>query len=158
MTRRIAGVVTSSRFGALLLCMGVILSSAGCAIDRATANVSPDADMGAAKSFYVVRHPEDTRGVEKLISANLAKRGYVATVGEPLSKAPAGTDAVVSYSDRWLWDMTMYMVELTIIVRNPDNNFPMATGNSYHTSLSRKSPPEMVDEVLTNIFTANKKR
>jgi hypothetical protein len=51
-----------------------------------------------------------------------------------------------------MWDMTMYMIELTITIRNPANNYPLATGNSYHTSLSRKSPPEMVDEVMANIF------
>jgi hypothetical protein len=32
----------------------------------------------------------------------------------------------------------------------------LAVGNSYHTSLTRKSPEEMVDEVLTNIFNASK--
>jgi len=31
----------------------------------------------------------------------------------------------------------------------------MASGNSYHTSLTRKSPEEMVNEVLTNIFKTN---
>jgi hypothetical protein len=50
------------------------------------------------------------------------------------------------------------MLELTVQFRNPSNNFPMATGNSFHTSLTRKSPPEMVDEVLTNIFNAQAKK
>jgi len=141
------------RFVVLVLCLGV-LSSAGCAANRATANASPDAEMGRAKSFYVVTRAEDARGVDALIGDALAKRGYVVKVGEPLPKAPAGTDAIVTYNDRWFWDITMYMVELTITVRNPDNNFPMATGNSYHTSLTRLTPQEMVDEVLTNIFNA----
>jgi hypothetical protein len=56
-----------------------------------------------------------------------------------------------------MWDITMYMVELTVTFRSPENNFPMATGNSYHTSLTRQSPQEMVDEVLTNIFNMVKK-
>ncbi|MDP2279487.1 MAG: hypothetical protein Q8K51_14830, partial [Nitrospirota bacterium] len=54
------------------------------------------------------------------------------------------------------WDITMFMLELTITLRNPTNNFPMAVGNSYHTSLTRKSPEEMVEEVLTNIFNSQK--
>jgi len=33
---------------------------------------------------------------------------------------------------------------------------PIATGNSLHTSLTRKSPEEMVDEVLSNIQSAPK--
>ena len=48
--------------------------------------------------------------------------------------------------------MTMYMIELTIVVRNTQSNFPLATGHSLHTSLTRLSPQEMVNEVLTNIF------
>jgi len=51
-----------------------------------------------------------------------------------------------------MWDITMYLLELTVTVRNPSNDFPMAVGNSLHTSLTRKSPEEMVDEVMTNIF------
>jgi hypothetical protein len=141
----------------LLLCLGVVLSSAGCAINRATATVSPDSEMANTKSFYVVRQVEDTRGIEKLISDSLLKRGYLAKSGDQLPKAPAGTDVVVTYNDRWMWDITMYMVELTVTFRSPENNFPMATGNSYHTSLTRQSPQEMVDEVLTNIFNMVKK-
>jgi hypothetical protein len=56
-----------------------------------------------------------------------------------------------------MWDITMYMLELTINFRDPKNNFPLASGNSFHTSLTRKSPEEMVDEVLNNIQTAPKK-
>jgi hypothetical protein len=44
------------------------------------------------------------------------------------------------------------MLELTVVVRDPKTDFPLATGNSLHTSLTRKSPKEMVDEVTTNIF------
>ena len=56
-----------------------------------------------------------------------------------------------------MWDMTMYMIELTVIVRDPASEFPLATGNSLHTSLTRKSPTEMVEEVTTNIFKGMKK-
>jgi hypothetical protein len=49
------------------------------------------------------------------------------------------------------------MLELTITLRDPKTNFPMAVGNSFHTSLTRKSSEEMVDEVLSNISNAPKK-
>jgi hypothetical protein len=110
------------------------------------------------KTYYVVQQPKDERGIEKLISDNLTARGFVARTGPETSAAPAGVDAVVTYSDKWMWDITMYLLELTLTVRNPANNFPMATANSYHTSLTRKSPPEMVDEVLTNIFNEQAKK
>jgi len=36
------------------------------------------------------------------------------------------------------------------------NNFPLATGNSLHTSLTRKSPREMAEEVVGNIVAAKR--
>jgi hypothetical protein len=125
--------------------------SSGCAINRATATAEPGGDVARAKSFYVMKLPADQRDIQNLIRDGLAKRGYAARVGFD-DTPPPGVDVLVTYVDRWMWDMTMYMVELTITFRNPANRFPIANGNSYHTSLSRLSPEEMVDEVLDNIF------
>ncbi|MDH4173562.1 MAG: hypothetical protein OEW96_10105 [Betaproteobacteria bacterium] len=135
---------------AVLAC-GSLLVNSGCAINRATASVTPGADIAAARTFYVAQTPEDERGIEKLIRDNLVKRGYKANAG-PATANPPAADVVVTYVDRWMWDITMYMLELTVTFRNPTNSFPMAVGNSYHTSLSRLSPEQMVDEVLGNIF------
>jgi hypothetical protein len=146
------------RMALLVPIVAALALSSGCAVNRATANVSPDADIGKVRSFYVVKVPEDERSIDKLITDNLQKRGFAAQSGPQPQKAPSGVDAVVTYNDKWMWDITMYMLELTIQFRNPANNFPMATGNSFHTSLTRKSPPEMVDEVLTNIFNAQAKK
>jgi hypothetical protein len=43
------------------------------------------------------------------------------------------------------------------VIRDPQSDFPLATGNSYHTSLTRKSPKEMVDEVIGNIYKEQNK-
>jgi hypothetical protein len=146
------------RIAVLVPLLALLVLSSGCAVNRATANVSPDANIGRVKSFYVVKTQGDERNVDKLISDNLQKRGFTTTSGPQPAQAPSGIDAVVTYNDKWMWDITMYMLELTVQFRNPANNFPMATGNSFHTSLTRKSPPEMVDEVLTNIFNAQTKK
>lgn len=45
----------------------------------------------------------------------------------------------------------MYMAELTITLRDPKTDFPLATGNSLHTSLPRLSTTEMLNEVVENI-------
>jgi hypothetical protein len=140
------------------LILSVLALSSGCAVNRATATVSPDTDLTKVKTYYVVQQPKDQRGIERLISDNLTARGFSAKSGPETSTVPPAVDAVVTYVDKWMWDITMYMLELTVTVRNPANNFPMATANSYHTSLTRKSPPEMVDEVLTNIFNGTAKK
>lgn len=131
--------------------LAATMMAVGCA-NRSTASLMEGVDLSKTKSFYVVQNNKQLDG---LIKDNLIKRGFVATVGPELP-LPYKADAVLSYTDKWQWDITMYLLELTITFRNPVNNYPMAVGNSYHTSLSRKSPEAMVDEVLTNIFNAKR--
>jgi hypothetical protein len=130
------------------------LSLTGCAVNKATSSLSPGSDLTSFKSAYVVKLPQDGRHIDKIIKANLEKRGYVVTNGPALA-GPYNADVAVTYADKWVWDITMYMVELSVNLRDPKTGFPLATGNSYHTSMARKSPEEMVDEVLGNIFTAS---
>jgi hypothetical protein len=128
----------------------------GCAVNRATATADPSARLDAIKTMHVKKLDKDSRGIDQLIADNLRKRGYQVTAG---AAQPAGTvDAVVTYADKWMWDITMYMLELTVQIRDPKTDYPLATGNSYHTSLTRKAPPEMVDEVLNNIMKEGKAR
>jgi phage-related protein len=130
----------------------VVLSfTTGCA-NRATATLTAGADLSKLKSFYIVQKADD-KETQGLIKANLEKRGFTTATGPELTP-PYTFDAVVTYTDKWMWDITMYMLELTINFRNPTNNFPLAVGNSMHASLTRMSPEEMVDEVLTNMFNA----
>lgn len=134
--------------------LGLLAVATGCA-NRATASLTPGSDLSKIRSLYLIPKEND-RDNYKLIKENLEKRGFGVTIG-PEMPLPYTSDAVVTYVDKWMWDITMYMLELTITFRDPTNNFPLAVGNSMHTSLSRLSPEEMVDEVLTNIFSAKPK-
>ena len=127
----------------------------GCS-NVATATLSPGADLNRLKSFYVVHQPKDTHDLQNLIRDRIVKEGFTATAGPELPQSPYKADSVVTYVDRWMWDITMYLLELTVTLRDATNGFPLAVGNSYHTSLTRKSPEAMVDEVLTNIFKTSK--
>lgn len=137
-------------FAALLI---VATTASGCA-NRATATVDPSANFSAIRTVHVVKQPKDTHNIDMLIADKLRSKGYVVTTGEP---QPANVDASVTYIDKWMWDLTLYLLELTVNIRDPKNDFPLASGNSYHTSLTRKSPPEMVDEVIENILKSVKK-
>lgn len=131
----------------LAVCLSLALLS-GCA-NRASAKVDPSANLGAMKTIHVVKIPEETAGINTLIADDLRSRGYtVSTSTEKVSNA----DAIVTYVDKWMWDITMYLLELTVTIREPQTEFPLATGNSLHGSLTRLSPPEMVNEVMNNIF------
>jgi len=132
----------------LLLVMLAMVS--GCASNQ-TGAVMPGADIGSIKKYYVVHLPADSRGVNKLIADDLVARGYEATTGEAVN-VPADAQALVTYQDKWMWDITMYMIKLEVQFRKPQSDMPLATGTSLRTSLVRKSSAEMVKEVLNQIF------
>ncbi|MBV8635593.1 MAG: hypothetical protein JO002_13960 [Burkholderiaceae bacterium] len=136
----------------LLMATAAILNS-GCAVNRATATADPSLKWDGVKSVHVVKAPEEDGSIQKLIVEKFRSKGFTVTM-DP--EADPGADARVTYKDRWMWDITMYLLELTVVVRDPKSDFPLATGNSLHTSLTRKSPQEMVDEVVNNILTAKK--
>jgi hypothetical protein len=133
----------------LSLLLVVTTFNSGCAINRATSTVNPTANLDGMKSIYVNEFASDVFGINLLIANKLKKMGYLVNTGVD---TPPNVDVVVTYKDKWMWDLTSYLIELTITIRDPKTNFPLASGNSYHTSLTRKSPEEMVDEVIDNIF------
>lgn len=135
----------------LFILIFLVTINTGCAVNRATGGTTPGVDLINIHSYYVVKADKDGRGINEIISNKLISMGYKATTG-PEDEIPEGIDAKVTYIDRWMWDFTMYMLELTINIDDAKTDYPLASGNSYHTSLSRKSPEDMVDEVLTNIF------
>ena len=136
------------------LLLGAIVLVSGC-VSNQQATVLPGADLAGSKKYYVVHLPADNREVNKLITDNLKARGYEATTGEAVN-VPAGAQILVTYQDKWMWDITMYMIQLDIQFRNPSNDMALATGSSLRTSLARKSPAEMVQEVLDQIFAKAK--
>jgi hypothetical protein len=69
------------RLAPKLIVICLLLLTSGCAINRATAIVSPGTDFSKVKIIYIVEEPGDkgTNNVYKLIESNLAKRGYAVT-------------------------------------------------------------------------------
>lgn len=133
-----------------LLVIAVIAGLSGCASAQ-KATVDPDAHLGSIKNYYVVRLAADKRGINQLICNDLNSRGFHATTGEA-GRAPAEAGALVTYQDRWVWDMAMYMLQLDLQIRDPKTEISLASGEVMHTSLVRRSPPEMVKEMLDQIF------
>jgi hypothetical protein len=123
----------------------------GCAVNKMDAQIFPDQNLNKINTFYVVKLDADERGVNELIAKKLTAIGKQASTGKA-ANAPAQVDALVTYTDKWMWDITMYMIELTVVIQDPKDKFPIAKGYSMHTSLTRLSPEKMVDEVITNIY------
>lgn len=137
---------TKSKFSAVVLSA---LFLTGC-VNIATAKVEPDTNLASLKTMYVKQLPADKRGVNEIIADKLRSKGVKVKTGV---EEPTGTfDALVTYADKWMWDITMYMFELNIVIRDPKDQMPLASGYSKHGSLTRLSPQEMVNEVIDNIY------
>lgn len=136
-------------FGKVMVGVVAALLLVGCA--NMKSSKAPGTDVAKLKSFYVQKLPADQRNVDKLISDRLNAMGYHSTFG-PEGSAAGNVDATVSYQDRWMWDMTMYMLQLDIQVRDPQSQMILASATSYRPSLQRVSPDKMVEEVLNEIF------
>jgi hypothetical protein len=122
---------------------------AACATSHSA--LAPDADLHRLKTFYVVRVPEDERGIEKLIAEQITKLGYQCTSGDaPNPGTPV--DGIVTYQDRWMWDITMYMIKLDIQIHDGMTGAVLANSEVMRPSLERESPENMVKETLGALF------
>lgn len=128
----------------------VVGLTSGC-ITQLKSNLTPGTNLAELKKIHVVRLPADERGIDRLIAERLKLMGREATFGDKTA-VPTDVDALLTYQDRWMWDITMYMIQLDVQVRHPKTEIALATGHTMRTSLARKSPPDMVEEVLTDVF------
>ena len=145
-------MIRKDKPGFIIALLSLLVLLHGCAVNRATATVDQTTDLSSLKVLYVKKYSEDTRDTNVVIKDKLVEMGF------HVSETETDVDAIVTYVDKWFWDITFYLLELTITLRDPKTDFPLATGNSFHTSLTRKSPEGMVAEVLTNIFLNNQKQ
>jgi hypothetical protein len=122
---------------------------AGCA--NMTTTRSPEADLTKIKTIYVQKLQGEEADIDKLIVARLTAMGYQASSGLP-EKPSQPTDATMTYVDNWMWDITMYMIRLTVHLRDGSSGAIIASTESYRPSLQRKSPEAMVEEVLNDLF------
>lgn len=114
-------------------------------------SLGPGTDMRAFKTFYVVQSDTDTRGTHKLIQGELVKLGRTVGTG-PKSSIPENVDAIVTYHDYWVWDITWYLRDLLIQFRDPRTNILLASVQSQRASLARTEPELMVREVLDRVL------
>ena len=131
-----------------------------CSVLSACASIhssrAPGTDLSSLRTFYVQKLPDDDNGIEKMISDQLNTMGYRSTYGT-VENPPAEVDAVVTYVDKWMWDMSMYMIRLTVQIRDAKTRSILASAESYRPSLERKSPDQMVAEVMKELFKKEEK-
>ena len=103
------------------------------------------------KKIYVEHRLADDRGVDQLITQELARLGYDASSG-PLTMTPSDTEAVLTYVDEWNWDFTLYMIDLDVQVRDAHSGQVLATAHYNHPAMGGKSSSGMVKAVIDPLF------
>lgn len=134
-----------------MLVMALSLLLSGCAVNSSTSNVTPGVSLADYESFHIVRPAETRNDLDILLRDGLVERGMSATIGTE-SDVPDETQVLVRYSERWVWDITTYLLNLNLQLVDAASRFPLANADIYHTSLSRKSPEQMVDDALARLL------
>ena len=137
----------ASTLAALLLAF-TLIGSTGCS-HQISGGPESGVEMSRYRSYYIVQ--TEKGDVATAIEKQLAARGFSVTTG-PDSSAPVAADCKVISRDKWVWDMTMYLLEVKIEMVDARTGSMVASGRCYRTSMARKSPEEMVKEVLDRIY------
>ena len=110
----------------------------------------PGSRFHEMKRFYVQQSPGDERGLHEVVRDEMRRLGLDvdAGAGPPTEEY----DAVVTYIDRWSWDMATFCMQLTLYVRDTETGYVTATGWSYRPSIVRKTPAGHARLILTEWF------
>lgn len=134
-----------------LLFVGPVLFSVGCASGAARfAGELPGSHLSEMRRFYVEHQQSDPRDIHLAIQEELSAFGFDVDAGDgPPTEA---YDAIVTYVDRYIWDMTMYCQQLTVYIRDTSTGYITATGWSWRPSMVRKTPQGHARLIFTELF------
>lgn len=135
--------------GILLGVFGFI--TAGCVHD-VRHNVDSSANLSAIKKVHVVINPsEKDWETPPFLKFEAESRGMVATIGYA-EDAPKDADALLIVREKWAWDMTTYLANAELRVKDARTGNLLAAASAQSSSLGRKSAKEIATEEMTAIF------
>jgi hypothetical protein len=138
-------------FNSILLAVACVLLM-GCSIKYTSSRVMPSAAISPEKTYFVILNEEDERHIDLTLAEEMRAMGLTNVASGPEKDMPADTDVIVLFEDRWMWDITNYLLMFKVQFRDATNNILIARGQSVRTSLARKSVQVMVQEALMGIF------
>lgn len=141
MTKRLAG-----------LCGSLFL--AACATTDVGSYIVPGEALAPSGSYYIVFSENDERALHELLREGMIARELDASSGFA-DRVPADATYVVEYGSQWQWDVTWYLLHLSVRVYEPDERLLIASAHSERTSLVRRPAEEVVAETLNALFHEN---
>jgi hypothetical protein len=145
----LAGQKSALGFRTLLL--SVLLLGLGCTSGAAHyAGELPGSRLSEMRRFYVQHHEGDSRDVHLAIQEEMRAFGLDVDAGKG---PPTGEyDAIVTYADRYTWDVTMFCIRLTVYIQDTETGYITATGWSWRPSTVRKTPKGHARLIFSELF------
>jgi hypothetical protein len=127
------------------------LLAPACAGTSANPLTGPARDPDAV--FFVLNHGKDQRDLEQIIAGVFRAQGLEVSAGR-LGQQPPDTTFVVTYQDRWAWDMRTYLSEIKIEVRDVATGTVVGESRSHQDSLSSmgKTYEQIVQRTAEQLF------
>lgn len=139
------------KFAGILFALAALL--AGCtSVDTRTDTA---VDLGKFRHIYVESAANDSNHLDVLIAQELGRLGYDATSGVRTLR-PDNAELVITYDSQWEWDFRTYLISLNVSVRGAEAGQLLGSGRIFHPGVTKKSPAEMVHEVITKLFPVRK--
>ena len=107
--------------------------------------------------YFVQRHDKDTRDLASTIAKSMQARGLNVTAGTAAER-PAEAAYIVTYVDKWMWDMRMYLYDLRIELRDARDQSILGYGQSMQSSLKAmgQTHEDVVNRALDQLFPPDK--
>ena len=137
----------------LLLLLGLMLS--GCTAVSNHVDKDRTLHLAACHRFFVLVNLNDNHGIAPSIVRALKARGLEADSG-PITMLPDTAQAVIVYDDKWAWDFSSHMVQLTLGAQDPKAVRPFATV-SYQKNVALSTQiDDVVNQLVGSLLTAAK--
>jgi hypothetical protein len=141
---------TLPRIPAIVLLLAATFSLAGC-IATHTGQLTIPSDVVTKSTFYVEQSEKDARNLSAIIAERMQARGLNARAG---TAGPQDASYIVTYVDRWAWDMRMYLRDMRIELRDAKDKSIVGFGDASQTSLAAmgKTYADVIDIALNELF------
>ncbi len=135
---------------------GIIVAAVSALVAGCSASVTgfvvPGERLEPGGAYYIVFTERDDHGLHELLRKELSYYRPDTSSGFA-DRMPAETDYLVEYDAQWQWDITWYLLVLSVRIYDPATRLMIATASSTRTSGARTAPDKMVAEALAELFS-----
>jgi hypothetical protein len=134
----------------------LVLLLVGC-VGNTSGELTLPKEKVQAGTYFVQRQEKDDRDLASTIAKAMQARGLQATAGTAAQR-PAEAAYVVTYVDKWMWDMRMYLYDLRIDLRDARDQSILGYGQSMQSSLKAmgQTHEDVINRALDQLFPPGK--